>query len=143
MLLVLLLVATFYHAALGLQVVIEDYIHGEAMRLTRAADHTPTFVHSHYPCCPASSPYLKLSLGALESAQTAETPCLPPIRSPTTNTTSSLSARAAAGLSLPTLGGDPRRAEDRLPSARSSRPAATRLGAGAASPPSRLLDPKT
>jgi succinate dehydrogenase / fumarate reductase membrane anchor subunit len=33
LLLVLLLVATFYHAALGLQVVIEDYIHGEAMRL--------------------------------------------------------------------------------------------------------------
>jgi succinate dehydrogenase / fumarate reductase membrane anchor subunit len=34
MLLILLIVATFYHAALGLQVVIEDYIHGEAMRLT-------------------------------------------------------------------------------------------------------------
>jgi succinate dehydrogenase / fumarate reductase membrane anchor subunit len=33
-LLILLLVATFYHAALGLQVVIEDYIHGEATRLT-------------------------------------------------------------------------------------------------------------
>ena len=33
LLLVLLLVATFYHAALGLQVVIEDYIHGEARRL--------------------------------------------------------------------------------------------------------------
>ena len=33
LLLVLLLVATFYHTALGLQVVIEDYIHGEAMRL--------------------------------------------------------------------------------------------------------------
>ena len=32
-LLILLLVATFYHTALGLQVVIEDYIHGEAMRL--------------------------------------------------------------------------------------------------------------
>ena len=32
-LLVLLLVATFYHAALGLQVVIEDYIHREGMRL--------------------------------------------------------------------------------------------------------------
>ena len=34
LLLVLLLVATFYHTALGLQVVIEDYIHGEATRLT-------------------------------------------------------------------------------------------------------------
>jgi len=33
MLLILLLVATFYHVALGLQVVIEDYIHREAMRL--------------------------------------------------------------------------------------------------------------
>jgi succinate dehydrogenase / fumarate reductase membrane anchor subunit len=33
MLLILLIVATFYHAALGLQVVIEDYIHGEALRL--------------------------------------------------------------------------------------------------------------
>ncbi len=32
-LLILLLVATFYHAALGLQVVIEDYIRGEVMRL--------------------------------------------------------------------------------------------------------------
>jgi succinate dehydrogenase membrane anchor subunit len=32
-LLISLLVATFYHAALGLQIVIEDYIHGEAMRL--------------------------------------------------------------------------------------------------------------
>ena len=32
-LLILLLVATFYHSALGLQVVIEDYVHGEAMRL--------------------------------------------------------------------------------------------------------------
>jgi succinate dehydrogenase / fumarate reductase membrane anchor subunit len=33
-LMILLIVATFYHLALGLQVVIEDYIHGEAMRLT-------------------------------------------------------------------------------------------------------------
>ena len=33
MAMILLIVATFYHAALGLQVVIEDYIHGEAMRL--------------------------------------------------------------------------------------------------------------
>jgi len=33
-LMILLIVATFWHAALGLQVVIEDYIHGEAMRLT-------------------------------------------------------------------------------------------------------------
>ena len=32
-LLVLLLVATFYHAALGLQVVIEDYIENMALRL--------------------------------------------------------------------------------------------------------------
>jgi succinate dehydrogenase / fumarate reductase membrane anchor subunit len=32
-LLILLLVATFYHTALGLQVVIEDYVHGEARRL--------------------------------------------------------------------------------------------------------------
>jgi len=32
-LLVLLLLATFYHTALGLQVVIDDYVHGEAMRL--------------------------------------------------------------------------------------------------------------
>ena len=31
--LVLLLIATFYHAALGLQVVIEDYIHAELTRL--------------------------------------------------------------------------------------------------------------
>src|SRR5438046_5703477 len=31
--LILLLVATFYHTALGLQVVIEDYIHGEVKRL--------------------------------------------------------------------------------------------------------------
>ena len=32
-LLVLLLIATFYHAALGLQVVIDDYVHGELARL--------------------------------------------------------------------------------------------------------------
>jgi succinate dehydrogenase / fumarate reductase, membrane anchor subunit len=32
-LLVLLLIATFYHAALGLQVVIEDYIHAELTKL--------------------------------------------------------------------------------------------------------------
>jgi len=31
--LVLLLIATFYHAALGLQVVIEDYIHAELTKL--------------------------------------------------------------------------------------------------------------
>ena len=30
---IVLIVATFYHAALGLQVVIEDYVHGEARRL--------------------------------------------------------------------------------------------------------------
>jgi succinate dehydrogenase / fumarate reductase, membrane anchor subunit len=30
--LVLLLIATFYHAAIGLQVVIEDYVHGELAR---------------------------------------------------------------------------------------------------------------
>ena len=33
-LLILLLVATFYHSALGLQVVIEDYVGNEAARLT-------------------------------------------------------------------------------------------------------------
>jgi len=33
MFLILLIIATFYHAALGLQVVIEDYIHGEGMKL--------------------------------------------------------------------------------------------------------------
>jgi len=32
-LLVLLLIATFYHASLGLQVVIEDYIHAEFAKL--------------------------------------------------------------------------------------------------------------
>jgi succinate dehydrogenase / fumarate reductase membrane anchor subunit len=32
-LMILLLAATFYHAALGLQVVIEDYVHGEAAKL--------------------------------------------------------------------------------------------------------------
>ena len=32
-LLVLLLIATFYHMSLGLQVVIEDYVHGELARL--------------------------------------------------------------------------------------------------------------
>ncbi len=31
--LILLLVATFYHTALGLQVVIEDYVHSEGLRL--------------------------------------------------------------------------------------------------------------
>jgi len=33
MLLIVLLAATFYHAALGLQVVIEDYVHGEGLRI--------------------------------------------------------------------------------------------------------------
>ena len=33
-LLIFLMVATFYHAYLGLQVVIEDYIHSEALKLT-------------------------------------------------------------------------------------------------------------
>lgn len=32
-LLVLLLITTFYHTALGLQVVIEDYVHDEGMKL--------------------------------------------------------------------------------------------------------------
>jgi len=32
-LLVLLLIATFYHASLGLQVVIEDYVHAELARI--------------------------------------------------------------------------------------------------------------
>ena len=32
-LLVLLLIATFYHAALGLQIVIEDYVHAELIKL--------------------------------------------------------------------------------------------------------------
>ncbi len=31
--LVLLIVATFHHAQLGLQVVIEDYVHGEAVKI--------------------------------------------------------------------------------------------------------------
>jgi succinate dehydrogenase / fumarate reductase membrane anchor subunit len=30
---IVLIVATFYHAALGLQVVIEDYVHSEGLRL--------------------------------------------------------------------------------------------------------------
>jgi succinate dehydrogenase / fumarate reductase membrane anchor subunit len=34
LLLVLLLVAVFHHAQLGLQVVIEDYVHGEGAKLT-------------------------------------------------------------------------------------------------------------
>jgi succinate dehydrogenase / fumarate reductase membrane anchor subunit len=33
-LMIVLLVATFYHTALGLQVVIEDYVHSEAWKLT-------------------------------------------------------------------------------------------------------------
>jgi len=33
-LMIMLIAATFYHAALGLQIVIEDYIHGEAARIT-------------------------------------------------------------------------------------------------------------
>ncbi len=32
-LLILLLIATFYHAYLGLQVVVEDYVHGEGLKL--------------------------------------------------------------------------------------------------------------
>ena len=32
-LMILLIVATFYHAVLGLQVVIEDYVHGEGKKI--------------------------------------------------------------------------------------------------------------
>ena len=42
-LLVLLLIATFYHAALGLQVVIEDYVHAELAKLGLVDRRAPRY----------------------------------------------------------------------------------------------------
>ena len=60
-LMILLIVATFYHLALGLQVVIEDYVHGEGLK-------TATLVAMRFLCVVFVArgvlAVLKLALGA-------------------------------------------------------------------------------
>ena len=63
-LLILLLVATFYHSALGLQVVIEDYVHGEGCEARPRSIVDAPAAASCFAAARRSSPCCSIALGA-------------------------------------------------------------------------------
>jgi succinate dehydrogenase membrane anchor subunit len=60
-LMILLIISTFYHARLGLQVVVEDYVHGEAAKLA-ALIAIPLVIFALAVTCIVA--VLKVSLGS-------------------------------------------------------------------------------
>ena len=103
---VLLIATTFYHGALGLQVVIEDYVENEGAKF---AALIVMKLAAFLLAALGIFSVLKLAFVVLEArtepdgiqAPKESRQCLPPIRSPITNTTSSSSAPAAPDCARP------------------------------------------